>query len=56
MYLSDKVCINGGCDAAVTDWTRYVRFIKCGEPLCVRRVFINGVVYQSYVRIEINLI
>ena len=49
------VGVGGGCEAAVTVWTRcgWVRFRQCGELLCCRNRFSpkwKGAVYMSYVR------
>ena len=39
MYLGDRVCAGGGCEAAVTARTRcgWVEFRECGEFLYDRR-------------------
>ena len=53
-YLGDRVSVNGGYEAAVTERTRcgWVKLRECGELLYGRRfpLKLKGAVYKSYVR------
>ena len=53
-YLNDKVSAGGGCEAVVTERTRYgsVKSKECGELLHGRRfpLKLKGAVYKSYIR------
>ena len=53
-YLGDRVCVKGGCEAAVTASTRcgWVKFRECGELLYGRRFPLRQkwAVYSGYVR------
>ena len=53
-YLSNRLNLNRGCEAAVTARTRmgWKKFIECGEILLGKRFSLRmkGMVYKSYVR------
>ena len=54
-YLGDRVCVDGGCEAAVTARTRcrWVKVRECVELLYVRSFHLRfrGAVYKSYIRL-----